>query len=552
MPAYTGMAPAYAPPGAGPWTTTHVPVPQDGQHRLHFAIFHDGNPGHLWRGELGSMLGDAVLSVGVIMWLVRLTYSPTDVALALVALGLPALLAGPLGATLTRVDEPARPFKLIGRLRIVFAAALIAMHFLTILPVLYMLLFGVALLGRLRASLRVAAMRACLAPGEPEHLAASMHFAAVVVAVIGPLVASLLYILNGERILLVSIGAAVFFLLGSSSDALVDALPAEQRAFLLAEPEPELADDEDLDPQDEDATSDDPELALERREAALPEWQQWGPGRIGEAVADISDGLRLIGSNAGSLGAIRALATLALMGGGVALLEVFYITDHFFLPTFYLGALLAAEGAGIAVGATLWSDLGRGQSGTVAWVGGMLATGALLIGLSLVGTIMVALFVAVGLGVANALAVEGARQALRAGFDGVERRALAAAETMIAAVCGIAGVGIFLLMHLGYSIGHSTGRRGAGRLTILYPFSVTQLFLAAGLGLIVAGIVFGFLRQFGGTLDRQRARRRAAAAARREDRMRLPSLDEEDEVDESGYYPAAGSEWEEDEDAADD
>jgi hypothetical protein len=530
-PAATGYGPAYG----GQWTTGRTPAVEGPPHRLRFAIFHDGNPGHLWRGELGSLLGDAVLSVGVIMWLAMLTYSPRVVGLGLIALGLPALLSGPIGVTLTRVEDPARLFKLIGRLRILFAVALIAMHYLTVFPVLYLLLFGVSLLGRLRTSLRIAAMRACLAPGEPEQVAAASHFAAVVVAVIGPLLATLLFILDGERILLVAIGAALFFLLGVSADALVDALPASQRAFLLAVPD-DL--DEDVYAPDVDmyeAEDDDPEALMARTEMALPEWEQWGPGNVREAIEDVANGMRLIGSRAVSLAACRALAVLALVGGGITLFEVFYITDHLYLPTFYLGALVAAEGAGVALGATLWRDLGRGGSGRGSWLVGMLGVSVALGGLVLVGSIQTALFVAVALGAANGLAVEGARQSLRAGFDGVERRAITAGESFITTVCAMAGVALFALLHKGYAvISH-----GKTVVTVLQPVPLNLLFLGAGAGLAVAAVLFMFWGRIWGFFEMRRDRRMERAAQRRAER-------EQEYDDESGYFPAAGSEWEDD------
>jgi hypothetical protein len=526
-------ATAYGPAYGGQWTSARTPAVEDSRHHLRFAIFHDGNPGHLWRGELGSLLGDAVLSVGVIMWLAMLTYSPRAVGLGLIALGLPALLAGPVGVTLTRVEEPARLFKLLGWLRILFAAALITMHYLTIFPVLYLLLFGVSLLGRLRTSLRIAAMRACLAPGEPEHVAASSHLAAVGVAVAGPLLATLLFILDGERILLVAIGAAVFFLLGVSADALVDALPASQRAFLLAVPS-DL--DEDVYApavEEPDAADDDPEALMERTELALPEWEQWGPGNVREAVEDVANGMRLIGSRAVSLSAMRALSVLALIGGGITLFEVFYVTDHLNLPTFYLGALVAAEGAGVALGATLWRDLGRAGSGRVSWLVGMLGVSLALGALVLVGTIQPALLIAVALGAANGLAVEGARQSLRAGFDGVERRAITAGESFITALCAMAGVAIFALLHRGYAV----TRHGKVVVTLLQSFPVTLLFLGAGVGLAIAALLFAFWGRILAFFERQRDRRLERAEQRRA--ARGEEYDDEDD----GYYPDAGGEW---------
>jgi hypothetical protein len=503
------------------------------------------------------MLGEAVLASGVVMWLGYLTYSPLVVASALIAMGLPALLSGPLGATLTRVEEPAGLFKLVGRLRFVFALLLIAMHYFTILPALYLLLFAISLCGRLRAKLRIAAMRACLAPGEPERVAAATHFAAVVVAVVGPLLGTLLYILNGERILLVAAGAALIFLIGTSSDALLDALPRRHRAFLLTKPPAKSREPIDEDYDEEEATAqaaydegdqedeiderDDPELAAERREAALPEWQQWGPGTVGQALADVVAGLRLAGSGGISANALRALAVLALVGGGIGVFEVFYVTDRLYVATFYLGALLAAQGAGMAIGATLWSDLGRKGSGRGATFVGTILTGVALMGMASVTRVTLAVGLAVVVGIANALAVEGAREALRAGFDGVERRALAAAEAAVVSLCGIAGAAIYVLLHNGYARAQGSSQR-----VILLPLSAVQLFWFSGLALVVTGIVLLVLLQYGGAIDRMRARREFAIFGRGRGPGQLDSVaDDEDDLDASGSYPAAGG-WDDD------
>jgi hypothetical protein len=544
---------AYGPPGLPTWgppgATQSQQQPKKGH--LAFAIFHVGNPGHLWRGELGSMLGEAVLASGIVMWLAYLTYSPRVVASALIAMALPALLSGPLGATLTRVEEPAGLFKLVGRLRFVFALLLIAMHYLTILPVLYLLLFAVSLCGRLRAKLRIAAMRACLAPNEPERVAASTHFAAVIVAVVGPLLGTLLFILNGERILLVAVGSAVIFLIGTSSDALLEALPRQHRAFLLAKPPPktrDLVDDDEYEDEaaatadaayDDDAEDDDPKQAAERREAALPEWQQWGPGTIGQALADISAGLRLAGGSGTSTAALRALAALSVIGGGIGVFEVFYVTDRLFLATFYFGALLAAQGAGMAIGATLWSDLGRKGAGRAATFIGTILTGIALMGMAAVTRLPLAIAFGLLMGGANALAVEGAREALRSGFDGVERRALAAAEAAVVALCGIAGAAIYVLLHHGYTLVQRTSHR-----VVLQPLTAVQMFWLSGLALIIAGILLIALIQVGAALDRSRERREAVADAKGSSFSRgraLPVGDGEDDLDASGSYPAAGA-----------
>jgi hypothetical protein len=548
MRTYRVPAAAYT---AAPATSTArgtIPVPAPGKHQLRFAIFHGGNPGHLWRGELFSLLGDAVVAAGVVMWLALLSASPRDVAVALFALGLPALLAGPLATPFTRLQEPVRLFNLFGRLRVLFALALIGMHYSTILPVLYLLLFGLSLCGRLRSALRVAAARTCLAPGEPERVAASTHFAAVVVAVAGPLLAALLFILNGERILLVAGGAVAAYLLGAAADAQLDPLPRTRRAFLLARPEEE-DDPPDLEAEDDADPDEDPDEALHRREAALPEWQQWGPGSLRQAWRDVRDGMGLASSGSLSAVGLRALAALALVGGGLGVFEVFYLTDHLLLPTFYLGPLLAAEGAGLALGATIWSDLGRRGAGRVALVFGTAASGVALVALADAPSLLQALLAAVLLGGTNAVAVEGGRQALRAGFDGLQRRALAATESLVTCLCALAGIPLFVLFHYGYALPASGG--AAGSQVVIVPYSAPALFFAGGVGLVLVAVALVPMLVLGGAGDRRRARRARRRSARRGGRRSRDGWEESGAyAEESGLYAAADG-YDEDEDLDD-
>ncbi|HEY7851173.1 MAG TPA: hypothetical protein VIC27_13975, partial [Ktedonobacterales bacterium] len=289
---------------AGSLTSTHMEAIH--RKRNGFALFHDGNVGHLWRGEVASLLGEGALSVGVIIWLAYLTASPFAVLAAVVALGLPWLLAGPLGATFENVREPRRLLSWIGRLRVVATLGVVAMHFLTVFPLLYLLIFVISMSGRLRQSLRVAAMRVCLAPGETELVANDLYVGAAVAAVLGPLLGSLLFLLLGDRIILVGLGAALFFLLAGNSDGFLDALPEQQRGFLQATPAivaPDEATRDDLlraaRAEDDDGASlatdeeDDPDgqpLSQRQRELALPEWYQQGPLNAAQAMGDIRQG----------------------------------------------------------------------------------------------------------------------------------------------------------------------------------------------------------------------------------------------------------------------
>jgi len=439
------------------------------RHRHGFALFHDGNAGHLWRGEVAAQFGDAIFSVGVVMWLAYLTGSPFMVALGVALLGLPWLLAGPLAAPLQNVREPGRALLWLGRLRALCALGLVATHFYTIYPAIYALIFLVALTGRLREGLRVAATRVCLEPGEPELISNDLYIGSALSATLGPLLATALFVGLGERIILIGVAAAICYLLSSNSDGFLDALPEKKRAFLLVTPTSATPDTETRDellnavhigeddlPVDLSEADDEPgatalALARRRRELALPEWYQQGPQTVRQALGELRTGVGLLGSGRASATALVNLSALAFVGGGLATLEVFYLLDRLGLPEYYLGALLAAEGAGLTLGALLAGLATLRQRALPLVLLGVALSGVALGALGYAATPPVALGAAVALGLANALAVTAARRALRIGFNGVERRAIGDAEAWLSALAGVLGALLFAVFYAGAS-----------------------------------------------------------------------------------------------------
>lgn len=482
---------ASVPGGAGTLTSAHMEAIH--RKRNGFALFHDGNAGHLWRGEVASLLGEGTLSVGVIIWLVYLTASPYAVLTAIVALGLPWLLVSPLSAAFENMREPGRLLAWIGRVRVIAALGIVAMHFLTIYPLLYLLLFVIGASGRLRQSLRVAAMRTCLAPGEIELVTNDLYVGASVASVVGPLLGSLLFLILGDRVILVGLAAALFFLLAGNSDGFLDALPEAQRGFLLASPATVAPDDAtraDLlraaraaTDDDSDDLDDDAPLSDEERELALPEWYQQGPRVMGEALGDIRVGLGLAGGRKASATGLLALLMLALVGGGLTALEAFYLRDQLDLPALYLGIIVSLEGGGLAFGALLASMPPFSKMGARLTVIGMALTGAALAIFGIAPIALIAFVAALGMGIANALAVTGARQALRMGRDGAERRAISAAEGFLTAGASLLGALLFTLAYVGFSRVH------VGSHTVFPGLPLNLLFGIAGVGLALIALM---------------------------------------------------------------
>ncbi len=539
-----------------------------------FAMFHDGNAGHFWRGEVFSNLADAMLVTGLLLWIAQLTYSPQSIALIVALMALPWLLAGPLAVPLQHVRQPGRALRHVGNARVFFTFGLVAIQLIhyrgifpsALYPVLFLLIFAISLCGRLRESLRVAAIRTCLAPGEPELVANDLQIGAAVVAVVGPLLAALLFIVLGERILLVAIGAAVVYFLSANSDSFLDVQPVWRRAFALVSPETAVEDEqlraellEAAQPEERRVGAaaafgtGNPEgeykLLVER---ALPEWYQLGPRSIGQGLADLRAGLGLAALTNSSRTSLYVLGSLALIGGGLTVLEVFYVLYILQVPIFYLGALLAMEGGGLALGGSMAAGLVAKGSWRFATVLGLLGTGIALGIWALWPSLEVALPAALLLGTANAFAVMGARHGVRIGFSGPERRALTAAEGFINALCAIAGAGIFVFFYLYLSPTYLSFWQNLAQIPILARFSQSAanytgwgpgelMFVTGGL-LVLLSLGFGLSLALGGVGPRH-ATPLVASATSALGAVGL-GMDDEDGMD----YPAGGG-WDDDEPA---
>ncbi|HLJ81232.1 MAG TPA: hypothetical protein VKT52_07100, partial [Ktedonobacterales bacterium] len=410
----------------------------------------------------------------------------------------------------------------------VLVLALIAMHFHLILPAVYLLLFVISFCGRLHDALRVAVIRTCLARGEPEHVANDMHIGSALAAVLGPLFATFCFILFGETILLVAGGAAAFFLISLNSEGFLDTLPPNRRDFLLATPESATSGEDwpDAFPPDdaaEDAYDGDPEA---QREHTLPAWYQLGPASAGQAIGDIRAGLALAGVTQANAVALWALAALGLVGGGLAVLEVFFLTQNFGLPPYYLGPLLAAEGAGLALGALLGGSTDPSRPWRARFLFGLAGSGAVLVALAWVPSLLLVIVACFALGVCNALAVQAARQGLLDGFNGIERRAVAAAQSAVVAFCAVLGTLAVAAVTDGSALPVHLPVAFAG-------WSAASLIFDAGVGLVVATIVFvvllgpksNVLAESSASLDTDTGS------------VRLPALDDEDDGD---YPPMTG------------
>jgi hypothetical protein len=407
------------------------------------------------------------------------------------------------------------------------------MFFHTIVPAVYLLLFLLSFVGRLHDAACIGAIRACLAPGEPEHVANDVYVGSALASVLGPILVVLLYVLAGERVLAVYALAAIAFLVSANSEGLLDALPPGRRAFLLATPEAQYPDGEIpalAYPADVADQLDDEEW----REESLPAWYQQGPKSGGQSLGEVRSGFGLVGSSPRAGLALLGINLLSVAGGALSVLLVFYVTGELGLPSFYLGPLAAAEGVGLVLGGQSLSSsalTGKGWQGRL-WLG-LAGSGLLFASLSVVPILLIDLILALCIGYLAAVAVSGARQALYLDFDPVEHRAIAAAENWVSAagvVTGLILAGLFLRSPEPVPSVPALPSELPG-------LAVNELLFALGIGLIVSAFLLVALGM--GGRNRSRSFKPGAGG----DRGAASGLRASEEDEAGGWDDAGGGGW---------
>jgi hypothetical protein len=195
-------------------------------------------------------------------------------------------------------------------------------------------------------------------------------------------------------------------------------------------------------------------------------------------MADIRAGVGLAGAQKQSASAMLTLLALALVGGGLSALEVFFIVQRLNLAPIYFGVVASLEASGMVLGAYFTSARGPAKKPARQMLTGLMLTGIALVIFALSPLWVISFVAALGMGIANAMAVTGARQALRTGRDGVERRAISAAENAYTAFASLLGAALFT----GFYVGSSRLHVGSHTFT---PLSLNLIFMVAGLGLVL-------------------------------------------------------------------
>ena len=401
-----------------------------------------GNIGRLWFSEIASTTGDVILGAGIVIWFTQITKSFQAVSLLLLALAVPIMLVSALAGSLASRRDTRRLITLLGMLRIALALLFVLMHFHTVVPIALLLGFGLALTTSMRGMLR----RGAIAHGVPVRsrglLASGDQVAAGGIAVAGPALATLLFILDGERIFTISLGAALCYALAFIGETRVEPLPDK----ILFQRPANATKDEAPESVWEEEDEDEVVVAAEKRAAV---WELEAVPNTRESLADVNAGLRIAGTSSHALVALLLLALLALAGGALAAIEPFYVAVDLHQVPYVLGLLFTATGLGAALASAIVVELRA--FGRFFLLIGAIASGIGLIMLTHTPDVQQALEAVALLGAANIFAIRGGQMTLLRHFVPVEQRAVTAALNTVRSVMSVVGIAGTLLILGGFA-----------------------------------------------------------------------------------------------------
>lgn len=433
-----------------------------------------GNPRRLWLAEMASTAGDAVLGAGLVIWYFDLTYKMSSVALLLILLAAPVALVNLFAGYLGGMRDPRQALRMLGILRAALALLFVVfvyVHFHPLVPVILLLAFGLSLATSLRGALR----RAAITNGVPLRarglLASGDQAAAGILAVAGPALATLLYILNDERVIAIAAGAAVCYLLAAGSESQAEPLPDKILFQRATADEPEVVSVWDNDEDEDDSR-------VVKAEAIAQVWELAAPATRGAAIADVDDGIRIAGTSSHAIIAFVMLAMLAGVGGALAVIEPFFVWRNLQQPPFVLGLLFTATGLGAAIASAIVVELR--SAGRLFFIAGLLGSGFGLWLLPEMQNVPQALGVVAIIGAANVFAIRGGQMTLLRHFVPTGQRAVAASSAVCKALATVLGMAVGFALANGLTVGHSH---------LVTALGLDNTLKAGGIGVVLAGIV---------------------------------------------------------------
>ncbi len=356
----------------------------------------------LWLKQSVTALCDALFSATLIIWLSSAN-SPFHVGLALAALGAPYALFGPFAEAAAERWSRRRTMFVTDVVRGVLTLFLC----LTVLPVftprralaaICLLCFFIGMMSRFSLAAQRSAITAVIHPSEHPRGISRIQGSVAIMAIAGPTLAAILFLLIGPTPIPGLIAAGFLLLLSAGGAQAMDqgftarVRAVQQRHRRRAAP---------------DGEEGGPEAVVEEAEE-----EPWTGSVLRSGIADGVKGVRLVLRQRpfGTIAGIVAL--VAFVGGIFNILEVFFVSKYLGYAAPYFGLLVSANAAGVLLGSVWFRRLDAHLTPITTFIYAVLGMGLTAAGFVSSRSLSIAILWAAAMGVANGMILFAAQTSL--------------------------------------------------------------------------------------------------------------------------------------------
>jgi MFS family permease len=328
---------------------------------------------YLWLSQAISSLGDTTFDATILIWISLLTKSPTDVGGVLIAVALGTFLVGPVAGVY--VDRWNRKYVMIATdvARFALILSLLAVRSTAQLPLVYVVAFLTSAAGRFFMPAQRAAI-AMIVPADEQGQANALTQSAIsAMTIIGP-----------------ALGTGLFLAAKQGPAIIIDAC-----SFLISALCVSLI-----------QTSVRPDTGAETNQrSAVSVWR------------GMLEGLQVIRTSRQLRSVIGAMMLVAMGGGALNALEVFFVVRNLHQTSAYIGPIISCNAVGIIIGTIGLGIVTRRFSLATAFAGGLLVFGAFIIVYSQLTFYPPALAVTAIMGICNGVVFVAAQTLMMGAAD---------------------------------------------------------------------------------------------------------------------------------------
>lgn len=368
----------------------------------------------LWLKQSITALCDALFTTTLIIWLGMSTNSPLSLALALGALGAAYVLFGPFAEAATERWSRRKTMFVTDIVRGICTLLLT----LTLLPLISpvralaticLLCFVIGLMSRFSLAAQRSALNAVVPPSEHPRGVSRIQGSVAIMTIFGPILAATLFLLpmllfpQGNPVLGLLATGFLLLLSAGGAQAMDRQFTAKVRAISARRKRQQAGtEDESLPAEEEEAqaTADDDEEG------------SWTQSVLRAGIADWIKSIRVVLQQHPFARVALIVALIALAGGILNVLEVFFVSSYLSQPGAYVGLIMSVNAAGVLLGSVLFRHFDAHLQPTTTFTYATLGMGLATTAFVTTHNFGEALFWAGTMGIANGILLLSAQTTL--------------------------------------------------------------------------------------------------------------------------------------------